>query len=64
MPLSPERAKVKTHLGITEVIITRFSLVAPALLAMTTVVFLLYFSGVHGDFVWSNLPSFLFCPCE
>lgn len=58
-----QRAEVKTHLGITEVIKTRFWLVVPALLAMTKTGFVMYFSCVHGDFLWSNLRSFLFCPC-
>lgn len=61
---SPERAgEVKTHLGIKEVITTRFWLVVPALLAVTKIGFLMYFSCAHGDFLWSNLPPFLFCPC-
>lgn len=55
---SPGRAgEVKTHLGIMEVITTRFWLVFPALLAVIKIDFLMYFSCAPSDFLWSNLPS-------
>lgn len=40
---SPERAEVKTHFGIMEVVTARFWLVVPALLAMAKTGFLMYF---------------------